>query len=161
MNELFRVLPTLLKEFEDNHDVREAVIFAAWRKIAGEMLREQAVPVELDKNRLVVAVGTKMWKDHLEDLSGQMIFKLNSALGSAEVTFIEFRVDEKAVEAEVDRHRTSKIDPEESARIARGEITPKLRDSARSIKDENMRERFLLAAGRCLARKKTLSERDR
>lgn len=160
MNELFRVLPALLKEFEDNLDVREAVIFAAWRKIAGEMLREQAVPTELNKNRLVVAVGSKMWKDHLEDLSGQLIFKLNSALGSAAVTFIEFRVDEKAVEAERGKHRASKMDPDESARIALGEITPKLRDSAEAIKDENMREQFLLAAGRCLARKKTLAERD-
>lgn len=160
MNELFRVLPALLKEFDDNPDVREAVIFAAWRKIAGEMLREQAIPVELNKNRLVVAVGGQIWKNHLEDLSGQMIFKLNSALGSAAVTFIEFRVDEKAVEAERKKRSASKMDPEESARIARGEITPKLRDSAGAIKDENMREQFLLAAGRCLARKKTLAERD-
>jgi hypothetical protein len=160
MNEFFRILPALLKEFEDNLDVREVVIFAAWRKIAGEMLREQAVPVELNKNRLVVAVGGKMWKDHLEALSGQMIFKLNSSLGSAAVTFIEFRVDEKTVEAERAKSRASKMDPEESARLALGEITPKLRDSARAIKDEDMREQFLLAAGRCLARKKILAERD-
>lgn len=160
MNELFRLLPAIFKEFDDNPDVREAVIFAAWRKIAGEMLREQAVPVELEKNRLVVAVGSQIWKAHLEDLSGQMIFKLNSALGSAAVTFIEFRIDEKAVEAERKKRGAEKMDPEESARIALGEITPKLRASAGSIKDESMREQFLLAAGRCLARKKTLMERD-
>ena len=33
MNELFRALPALLKEFDDNEAVREAVVFAAWRKI--------------------------------------------------------------------------------------------------------------------------------
>ena len=50
MNELFRALPALLKQMEDNEPLREAVIFAAWRKIAGEGLREKAVPFRLYQN---------------------------------------------------------------------------------------------------------------
>ena len=160
MNELFRSLTGLLKEFPDNADFREAVIFAAWKKIAGEVLREQAIPVELEKQRLVVAVGSEIWKRHLEDLSGQMIFKLNSALGAVTVTFIEFRVDEKLIDAESEKLRAAKTDPEVQIREAIGEITPKLRDSAESIKDDELREHFLMAAGLCLARKKTLAARD-
>jgi hypothetical protein len=159
MNELFRALPALLKEFSGHAEVREAIIFGAWRKMAGESLREQAAPIRLDQNRLAVAVDNEMWKNHLEALSGQMIFKLNSALGSAEVTFIEFVVDEKAVEAENVKFGRPPIDEAESARIAAGEITPGLRESAGAIKNEELRERFLMAAGRCLARKKVLNER--
>lgn len=160
MNDLFRSLTALLKEFPENEDLREPVIFAAWKKIAGEVIREQTVPVTLEKDRLAVAVSSEIWKCHLEDLSGQMIFKLNSALGAMTVTFIEFRVDEKLVEAENRRLQGAKADPEEQIRNAIGEITPKLRDSAGAIKDDQLRERFLMAAGMCLSRKKTLTARD-
>lgn len=160
MNALFGSLTGLLKEFGDNPDVRDAVVFAAWRRIAGEALSLQAVPVELNEERLVVAVENKMWKRHLEDLSGQMLFKINSALGAGMVTFIEFRVDAKVFKALGDKRRRSAIDAEESARTARGEITEKLRAQAGAIQDQDLRERFLLAAGRCLARKKALAARD-
>jgi len=100
MEALFRALPKLLKEFEDTEEVREAVVFAAWRRIAGESLSEHTVPFRLFNKHFIIAVADKMWKRHLETLSGQMIFKLNSALGQAIVTFIEFRVDEETLRAE-------------------------------------------------------------
>jgi hypothetical protein len=156
MNELFRALPALLKEFDDNETVREAVTFAAWRKIAGESLRQHAVPYSLYQKRLTVAVKSETWRKHLEHLSGQMIFKLNSSLGQALVTFIEFRVDEKAVEKENYKNTPPTLSPEELEEIALEEVTPKMRRSADAIKDDNLRYQFLLAAGSCLARKKKL-----
>lgn len=156
MNELFRALPALLKEFDDNETVREAVTFAAWRKIAGESLRQHAVPFRLDQKRLTVAVKNETWRKHLEHLSGQMIFKLNSALGQAVVTFIEFRVDETAVEKENYKERKRELSAEELEEIALEEVTAKMRHSADAIKDDNLRYQFLLAAGSCLARKKKL-----
>lgn len=156
MNELFRALPALLKEFDDNETVREAVTFAAWRKIAGESLRQHAVPFRLDQKRLTVAVKSETWRKHLEHLSGQMIFKLNSALGQAVVTFIEFRVDERAVEKENYKEQRPELSAEELEEIALEEVTPKMRHSADAIKDDNLRYQFLLAAGSCLARKKRL-----
>ena len=159
MNELFRALPALLKQFDENENVREAVAFAAWRKISGESLRQHAVPLRLFQKRLIIAVGSETWKKHLESLSGQMIFKLNSALGQAVVTFIEFRVDEKTVEAERAKNRKSTLSDAELEEIALEEVTPKLRHSADAIKDDNLRYQFLLAAGSCLARKKNLKKR--
>ncbi len=159
MDELFRALPALLKEFEDNQDVREAVTFAAWRKIAGETLRDRAVPHRLFKKHLVIAVMSDTWKKHLEHLSGQMIFKLNSILGSAVVTYIEFRVDEKAVLADRAKHRKSIVSNENIKENAMNEVTPKLRHSADAIKDDNLRYQFLLAAGSCLVRKKKMNEK--
>lgn len=155
MDELFRSLPALLREFEDNDQLREAVVFAAWRKIAGESLRQRTAPLRLFRKQLVVAVPDQTWKRHLEQLSGQMIFKINSALRSATVTFIEFRIDEEAVAA--DRGRGSEAESDarfESA--ARHEITAGMRRAAKAIADPELREKFLLAAGSCLARKRRM-----
>jgi hypothetical protein len=156
MNELFRALPALLKEFDENETVREAVAFAAWRKIAGESLRQHAVPYRLVQKRLTIAVKSETWRKHLEHLSGQMIFKINSVLGQAVVTFIEFTVDEAAVEKENSKKRAATLSDEELEEIALDEVTPKMRRSADAIKDDNLRYQFLLAAGSCLARKKKL-----
>ena len=161
MNELFRALPALLKEYEDNQDVREAVVFAAWRKIAGGTLRERAVPHRLFKKHLVIAVMSDTWKKHLEHLSGQMIFKINSVLGSAVVTFIEFRVDEQSVLDARAKHKNSIASNENIPEEALNEVTPKLRHSADAIKDDYLRYQFLLAAGSCLARKKNLTEKNK
>lgn len=158
MNELFRALPALLKEFDQNETVREAVTFAAWRKIAGESLRQHAVPFRLEQKRLTVAVKSETWRKHLEHLSGQMIFKINSVLGQAIVTYIEFRVDETAVERENFKARKTTLSDEELEEIALEEVTPNMRRSADAIKDDNLRYQFLLAAGSCLARKKKMKQ---
>lgn len=156
MEDLFRALPALLKEFDDNDDLREAVAFAAWRRIAGESLREHAVAFRLYKKHLIVAVTSETWKRHLERLSGEMIFKINSVLGAAVVTFIEFRVDEKTVLEERRKAGGPVLSAEEQEETALEEVSPHLRFSAAAIEDDELRYQFLLAAGSCLARKKNL-----
>ena len=156
MEDLFRALPALLKEFDENETVREAVVLAAWQRIAGESLRAHAVPLRLFQKHLIVAVGSGTWKKHLEPLAGQMIFKLNSTLKQAVVTFIEFRVDEETVLEHRAKNKKSTLSDAELDEIALDEVTPKLRHSADAIKDDNLRYQFLLAAGSCLARKKKL-----
>jgi hypothetical protein len=160
MQDLFRALPKLLREFEDTEEVREAVAFAAWRKIAGEALREHAVAIRLFNKHLIVAVADKMWKRHLESLSGQMIFKLNSVLGQAVVTFIEFRIDEETLREQHSKKREKQISDEQQRELALDEVTPKMRRAADNIKDDNLRYQFLLAAGSCLARKKKMTDND-
>ena len=155
MQDLFRTLPKLLREFDDSEEVREAVIFAAWRRVAGKSLCEHSVPYSLIDKHLIVAVKDKMWKRHLEkELAGQMIFKLNSILGRAEVTFIEFRIDEEAISKQARAARNLNISDEEIAEFALDEVSPKLRHRASKIKDDELRYQFLLAAGSCLAKKK-------
>lgn len=159
MQDLFRALPKLLKQFEDTEEVREAVVFAAWRKIAGESLSGHTVPFRLFNKHLIIAVADKMWKRHLEDLSGQMIFKLNSILGQPVVTFIEFRIEAATLEAERAKFQKQKLSDAEMVEIALDEITPQMRHSADAIADDNLRYQFLLAAGSCLARKNRLKNK--
>src|SRR5262245_54655649 len=97
MQEVFAVLPPLLKNFGDVPEVRESVAFAAWRAAAGEQLCEHTEPVALEGNRLVVAVADRSWQRNLEELAREMIFRINSKIGSKLVAFVEFRIDKSAV----------------------------------------------------------------
>jgi hypothetical protein len=159
MNELFRAMPKLLTEFNDKPELREAFVFAAWRKIAGQSLLDHAVPFRFYGKQLVIAVADKMWKRHLELLSGQMIYSLNSSLNQEVVKFIEFRIDEETVNHARSKISRSNLSDDAIKDIALQKITPKLRKSADSIKDDKLRYQFLLAAGSCLARKERLKSK--
>lgn len=159
MEDLFRTLPKLLKEMGEHEEVRDAVVFAAWRKVAGASLQSHAVAFRLYNKHLMVAVTSETWKKHLEFLSGQMIFKINSVLGQAIVTFIEFRVDEATVAQERRKIEGSTMSDQELREVALEEVTPKMRRAADAIKDDNLRYQFLIAAGGALAHKKRRAEK--
>lgn len=157
MLDLFRTLPILANETEDAAPLREAIVFAAWRKTAGEQLTSHAAPVRLQNATLTIAVSNITWQRHLRDLASQMLFKLNALLGSATVTYIEFEIDEPAVLKARGTRKT--IDDEETRKLAELEITPELEIAAAKIEDEELRKHFLAAAGHCLVRRKERLER--
>jgi hypothetical protein len=151
MDDLIQALPKLLRAAGEAEEVAEAAAFVAWRRVAGEALRGHAVPFRLYRKTLVVAVPDVTWRRQLEEVSGQLIFRLNSLLGQAVVTYIEFRVDPATVGEERARLRAAAdLDAatEEDALRRSGE----LRAAAAAIHDEDLRRRFLLAAGSCMSR---------
>lgn len=156
MDDLFRALPKVLRETGEAEMLREPMVFAAWKRIAGENLEKQTAVIALVEKRLVVGVPDELWKRHLESLSGQMIFKLNSLLGEEVATFIEFRVDSKIFAAARSARKAQKEKKEDFDKRSRDELTPQLREVAAGIEDEELRELFLQAAGNCLVRKKDL-----
>ncbi len=149
-------MPKVLREAGESNPLREPLVFAAWKRIAGENLERNTAPTGLDKKRLIVAVPDEIWKRHLEHLSGQMIFKLNSLLGEEVVTFIEFRVDSKQFSAGREAQERKAVERLGFDRRSREELTPRLREAADRIEDPELRELFLRAAGNCLVRKKDL-----
>ena len=151
MEDLFQSLPKLLRAAGESEEVLEAASFAAWRRVAGEALRGCAVPFRLFNRRLIVSVPDTTWRKQLEQVSPQLVFRLNSLLGQALVTYVEFRVDPETVREARARLRpepTLGPDAEEEAYARAGE----LRAAAAAIPDEELRRRFLLAAGSCMNR---------
>jgi hypothetical protein len=146
MEELFQSLPKLVRAAGEAEEVVEAAAFVAWRRVAGEALRGCAVPFRLYRKTLVVAVPDTTWRKQLEAVSGQLIFRLNSLLGQALVTYIEFRVDRQTVEQERGRMRSSHEATAEDEKLAI-ESAGALRAAASAILDEDLRRRFLIAAG--------------
>src|ERR671939_1539331 len=99
MDDLIRTLPKLLRAAGETEEVLEAAALVAWRRVAGEGLRAQAVPFRLYRKTLIVAVTDATWQKQLEAMSGQLLFRLNSLLGQAVATYIEFRLDPQTVAA--------------------------------------------------------------
>ncbi len=146
MDDLFRVLPELLRAAGEAEEVAEAAALAAWRRVAGEQLRGQAVPFRLYRKTLTVAVADATWQKQLGQMSGQLLFRLNSLLGLPLVTYIEFRVDPQTVRIERARLRERVVDlvTQEQRALAQARA---VQAAAGAIHDEDLRRRFLLAAG--------------
>jgi hypothetical protein len=155
MDDLIRSLPKLLRAAGETEDVLEAAALVAWKRVAGEGLRTQAVPFRLYRKTLIVAVADATWQKQLEAMSGQLLFRLNSLLGQAVVTYIEFRIDPRTVHAEraaAEVHEMNRAEQEKRAlRSVSGEISV----AAGAIHDEELRHRFLLAAGSCIDRRES------
>lgn len=93
MEALLDALPAILKNLDPNDKAFAALVFAAWKRTAGDALQKRTAPVEFAGGKLVVAVEDETWRRNLEILSRQMVAKLNAFLGDGTVRFIEFRVD--------------------------------------------------------------------
>ncbi len=152
MEDLIRSLPNLLRAAGDAKEVCEAVALVAWRRVAGEGLRGQAVPFHLYGKTLVVAVADTAWKKQLEAVSGELLFRLNSLLGQPIVTYIEFRVDLKTVRTERAARKSTESDRERDELHAIQKVSGEISNAAHAIQDEQLRHRFLVAAGSCIDR---------
>jgi hypothetical protein len=153
MQDILSTLPMLLDQHNDKDDVRRSVIFAIWRRIAGDSLLEHAVPVSLDGTTLSVAVADRNWQRNLKELSREMLFRMNFIFGSPQVKRIEFVIDKNSL----NKDAKESVDRDEAEVQALSEITEPLRRAADVIDDDDLRRTFLLAAGSCLARERRLA----
>ena len=148
MDAFFRALPGVFEAIDASDEVRQAFVFAAWRRVAGAQLTERTTPLDLDGKRLIVAVADRTWQANLESLAGQLLFRLNATLGRPLVDFIEFRIDEAAVDAMLSGQERSESVPDSE------EVPAEISESASTIKDEQLRKAVLNAAANCLSRTK-------
>src|SRR5215210_715716 len=142
MDDLFRTLPKLLRAAGETEEVLEAAALVAWRRVAGEGLRAQAVPFRLYRKTLVVAVADATWQKQLEAMSGQLLFRINSLLGQAVVTYIEFRIDPKTVRTERAGIKAQEINRAELEQRALRNVSGEISAAANSIHDDDLRRRF-------------------
>jgi hypothetical protein len=153
MDDLIRTLPKLLRAAGETEEVLEAAALVAWRRVAGEGLRTQAVPFRLYRKTLIVSVIDATWQKQLEAMSGQLLFRLNSLLGQAVVTYIEFRIDPKSVRVERARAQVRQVNRAEQEQRALKSVSGEISIAAGAIHDDDLRRRFLLAAGSCIDRR--------
>src|SRR5687768_7994617 len=93
MDNLIKTLPAILTAAGDSEEVAEAACIAAWKHIAGEGLSSYVLPLQLQNKKLVVVVEDNIWQRQLEQMRGQLLFRLNSTLGKVMVKSIELRID--------------------------------------------------------------------
>ena len=143
MDQLFAALIPVLKDLGINDTAIEALVFAAWKRTAGELLSERTAAVEFSGGRLTVAVEDLTWQRHLEELAPQLLARLNGRLGEGTVRFIEFRIDTLAIAS----RRPIKTKPSDSSYLIPNSIV----EAAGKIGDPGLRESFLEAAAVSLA----------
>ena len=151
MMDLARLLPKLLNATSANPEMAEIAAKLAWSRAAGDGLRRHAIPFRLYRKTLVVSVADAIWQRQLNSMSGELISRINRLLGQEVVDALEFRIDSAAVE----RVRND-LQPQRSAQSAPSPPLPEeLISAAGEIADEELRERFIRAAGNCIARRES------
>ena len=133
-----QILPTMIRLAGDHEEVREQAAFT-WRIITGEGLANTCRPFRLYRRHLVIATLDTTWKRQMEAMSGEILFRLNSLLGSPMVTH-RFRIDREHVVA--GRHQDEPTYSFEHIQELKTELQP----AAEKIKDEELRAAFLRAA---------------
>ena len=146
MNQFLGTLPGVFEAIDASDEVRDAFIFAVWRRVAGGQVSDRTEPIAVEDKRLVIAVPDKTWKRNLETLASQLLFKLNASLGKPLIDLIEFRIAPEAVKRP--ENEGGDPAPEEAP------MPVELSVSARKIRDEALRETVLKAAANCLARER-------
>ena len=143
MEELIKTLPAILRSIGDDPEVATAATITAWRRAAGDGLRQHAVPVALNNGVLVVAVADAVWQKHMRPMLKELIYKTNTILGQPLVKQVDLSVDAKMVNP----RRTMSTD-----RTAH-EVPAEIASAADAIGDATLREKFIRAATDTLSRR--------
>ena len=145
MDSILKLMPEIIKLSGNQEEVCEKAIYVTWNALVGEQVRRNCAPVRLFRKTLYVAAKDAIWRKQLEEMSGQILFKLNSALGAAYITRLEFRVNPRLI-----KEPQATIEPIEFKNLStrEAEIAP----AAAEIKDDELRNVFLRAAGKCMER---------
>lgn len=146
MEQLFGSIPAVLSVLGPNEAVAEAIVFAAWKRTAGDLLAERTAAIKFNEKQLVVAVEDTTWKVHLEELAPQLLARLNAKLGQGCISMIEFRVDTPAIAS----RKALEPKPPEPKSL----VPDSVEEAAGQIADSSLREQFIEAAAVYLAGKK-------
>jgi hypothetical protein len=148
MDKVINALPAILQAAGASQEIAEAACIAAWKHAVGEGLSIHAVPVQLQNGTLVVAVEDAIWKRQLEQMRGQLLFRLNSVLGQPLVKSIELRIDPVTL---LKARRSDEASPSQRAYL-NDEVPAEILSAAAGIEDVDLRRAFLGAATSCIRR---------
>jgi predicted nucleic acid-binding Zn ribbon protein len=68
------------------------IVFSRWEELVGEVVAAHATPAALREGSLVVRVDDPAWATQLRWFQGDLLARLETAVGPGEVTAIEIRV---------------------------------------------------------------------
>lgn len=148
MRDILGSFRAILMELDPSGGAVEPLVFAAWRRCVDGVMAENVVPFRLEKDRLTAAVPNETWRRNVAELGPALAAKVNAAIGSSLVKFIEFQVNPAAVR----EHRRSSEKTGATGFAPSDVIAEDIRSAADAINDEELREQFLAAAASSLAR---------
>ena len=144
MNDLIKTLSEVLRIIGNQPEVVEAAAIAAWKKAAGEGLRQHAIPMRMTDGKLVVAVADTVWQKQLGAMKDQLIYRTNSIIGKPLVKDVELMVEPNLIKPQ---------QPVEDQRSLDNEVPLELWSAASAISDKELRQKFLRAATSAIRRR--------
>ena len=145
MDDLFKTLSAVLRLVGNDPQVIEAAAIAAWKKAAGDGLRQHAIPLRLTDGTLVVAGADAVWQKQLGAMKDQLIYRTNSIIGQPLVRQIELTVDPQLTKAH--------SPPTDDKRPLDNQVPLELWSAASAISDKELRQKFLRAATSAIQRR--------
>ena len=147
MQSLLQAVPVILRQSGDDEMVREQLVFAVWRRVAGEAVVRVTAPLALDQQKLRIAVPDRTWQAQLERIAHEYLARMGALLASPLVTWLQFEVDP----ARVGSLSLPTVPPPVVFRRTEA-LMEGLREDAASIRDEELRTTFLHLAARAIER---------
>jgi hypothetical protein len=144
VEELIKTLPAILRSIGDDPEVAAAAAITAWKRAAGDGMRQHTLPITLRENTLVVAVADAVWQKQLGAMTEQLLYKINTVLGQPLVKRIELIVDPEKVMPRL-------VDTDKSKQQL--EVPVEISSAANAIGDKQLRETFVRAASGLLKRR--------
>ena len=86
------ILSGSLTSFREAKDTEMTSVWRVWKGAVGETIAENAGPAAFKGGILLVHVTSSTWLQHLGFLRGEMIEKINDALGREVVTELKFKI---------------------------------------------------------------------
>ena len=142
MKPLATLFPDLFRQYGAGGPWPEQAAAALWKEIVGEQLARRTRPVEVSRSRLVVVVPSSSWKRQLRALRGEIVKRLNQALGT-DITQVAFRIDSTVEQA-----------PSTPPPAPPKRTSPPVDLPLQGIADKELRARIQAAAAACLDRPK-------
>ena len=140
------LLPKILERAGNNREFSEAAAIIAWKRVAGEGLSRHAKPTMLRDAMLTVEVADDVWKKQLQQMSAELISRLNKLLKREVVKAIDFRVNPALSKTSTGAARQHLPEP----------LPDKIISSAAGIEDPGLREQFMRAATNCIDRREAV-----
>jgi hypothetical protein len=145
MDSLIKTLSEVLRMVGNQPEVAEAAAIAAWKKAAGEGLRQHAVPLRFEKGKLVVAVADAVWQKQLGAMNDELIYRTNKILSQPLVKEVELIIEPGMLSKVEER-----VDDEP---VLDNQVPLELWSAANAISDKELRQKFLRTATRALQRR--------
>ncbi len=150
MDAIIKLIPSMIKQANYSEEICESASFVAWRLVAGHSITQVTTPKRLIRKTLLIAVVDQTWKKELEKMSSQLLFQINTILGSPLIKGFDFYI----APTEVKPKKINKPKPLQK----NIPVDPVILEGARKITDPSLQERFLNVAGKYLEAQK---ERDK
>ena len=86
------IIDDVLKSYRREPDGELIRVWHVWDSIVGEVIAKNAKPAAFKGRILLVYVTSSTWVHQLQFLKGEMITKLNAALGKSLIDDLKFKI---------------------------------------------------------------------